>query len=77
MNYQEYLLTDKWKFTRGLILNFWGRRCALCNSKKGVDVHHRTYERLGEELTTDCIPLCRHCHTHHHNFVGNFLLEGV
>jgi 5-methylcytosine-specific restriction endonuclease McrA len=73
MKYSEYLKTEKWQFTRGLILNFWNHRCAICNSKENVQVHHRTYDRLGEELTTDCIVLCDRCHQLHHNFTGNFL----
>lgn len=77
MDYQEYLKSEKWQFTRQIILNFWGQRCALCNSQKNIEVHHRTYERLGHELTTDLLPLCQHCHTHHHNFVGNFFSEGI
>ena len=73
MDYQEYIKSEKWQFTRGLILAFWSHRCAICNSKENVQVHHRTYERLGKELTTDCIVLCDRCHKLHHNFTGNFL----
>ena len=80
MDYQEYLKSDKWKQTRQWILIFWGHRCAICNSKDNIQVHHRTYERLGHELTTDCLVLCDRCHELHHNFTGNFLmgvLEGL
>ena len=27
-----------------------------------VDLHHKTYERIGSELLTDLEPLCRPCH---------------
>ena len=73
MDYREYLKSDRWKYIRDWILTFWDHRCAICNSSKSVQVHHRTYERLGHELTTDLIPLCDRCHELHHNFTGNFL----
>lgn len=75
MDYKEYIKSDKWKRIRAWILIFWDHRCAVCNSKESVNVHHRTYERLGNELTTDCIVLCDDCHKLHHNFTGNFLTE--
>lgn len=73
MNYQEYLKSSKWEYIREWILTFWDHRCTICNSRKEVQVHHRTYERLGNELTTDLIVLCDRCHELHHNFTGNFL----
>jgi 5-methylcytosine-specific restriction endonuclease McrA len=76
MDYQEYIRSDRWKETRQWILIFWNYRCALCNSRERVEVHHRTYERLGQELTTDCIALCNRCHKLHTNFTGHFM-KGV
>lgn len=35
--------------------------CVVCGAKR-VDLHHRTYKRLGREHLSDLIPLCR---THH------------
>lgn len=64
---QEYYESDVWRAKRIEFLEAWGYRCAVCNSqatdKVPIDVHHRTYERLGHEANTDCIPLCRYpCH---------------
>ncbi len=73
MDYQEYIRSKRWKEIRQWILIFWNHRCAICNTKDKVEVHHRTYERLGHELTTDLITLCDDCHKLHHNFTGNFL----
>lgn len=67
--YQEYLNDDWWKSFKGLVLRFWEHRCALCNSNKNIDVHHRTYERLHEEKISDCIALCRSCHKRHHKWI--------
>ena len=40
---KEYLKSNKWKSIREWALIFWGYRCAVCNSKERVEVHHRTY----------------------------------
>jgi len=39
-----------------------GGRCQVCNSPDGLEAHHRTYERLGDELPGDLTCLCRKCH---------------
>lgn len=70
MPYSEYLETEWWKKLRTWVLIFWNHRCAICNSKERVEVHHRTYERRGEELINDCIVLCHKCHENVHVFAG-------
>jgi 5-methylcytosine-specific restriction endonuclease McrA len=67
MNYQNYLQSDEWKKRRGKALTYWGHRCAICNSGKYLDVHHRTYANIGKEKMTDLIVLCRKCHTLYHD----------
>jgi len=67
MPYEEYLQTPHWKRRREDRLRAAGRRCQLCNRGSGtLNVHHRTYERLGEELDGDLIVLCRSCHSTFH-----------
>lgn len=65
--YLEYLKSPEWQQIRAWVLVFWGHRCAICGSRQSIDVHHRTYERLGHELLTDCIALCRECHALFHD----------
>ncbi len=65
-NYTQYLQSDHWKKFRIKVLRHYGRTCMLCNNGKKVNVHHRTYERLGHELMTDVIVLCRECHEKFH-----------
>ena len=60
--YSEYLKTEWWQKIRKWVLIFWGHKCAVCNSSQDVEVHHRTYERRGRELITDCLVLCKDCH---------------
>lgn len=64
--YHDYLLSTIWARTRQLAFEFYGRRCCLCNSEDDLNVHHRTYERLGRERLADLVVLCRECHATFH-----------
>lgn len=67
MPYRDYLQTDHWELTRASALERAGHRCQLCNGLKGgLNVHHRTYDRLGNEAPEDLIVLCRDCHSIFH-----------
>ena len=74
MPYGEYLQTPHWQHKRDEKLWAVGYRCQLCNrasSEAVLDVHHRTYERLGEERDEDLTVLCRTCHHRHHEHGRN------
>lgn len=61
--YREvYLRSDHWRRVREFALEDAENRCAVCNSGFSLDVHHRTYERLGNERPRDVLVLCRTCH---------------
>lgn len=67
MPYAEYLQTPHWQEVRKKALRRAGGRCQLCNKNGTVlDVHHRTYERRGQEYAADVIVLCRDCHSKFH-----------
>lgn len=67
MPYDEYLQTDHWKDVRTQALRRAGYRCQVCNDGGQLDVHHRTYERRGEEAPGDVTVLCRSCHSVFHD----------
>jgi hypothetical protein len=66
--YADYLASDYWRESqrRADALDRAERRCAVCNAAEHLDVHHRTYDRLGYESGADLIALCRGCHSRHH-----------
>jgi 5-methylcytosine-specific restriction endonuclease McrA len=66
MPYKEYLQTPEWQAIREKSLEIAGYRCEVCNAEKSIDIHHRTYERRGEECSGDLVALCRSCHTLFH-----------
>jgi hypothetical protein len=37
-------------------------RCQTCFSDEDLELHHRTYDRFGEENLEDLIMLCKDCH---------------
>lgn len=67
MPYAQYLQTEHWQETRRAALKRAGFKCQLCNSGGVLDVHHRTYERRGQERSADVIVLCRDCHSKFHD----------
>ena len=68
MPYQDYLLTPEWQERRNFQLARSGYRCQVCNTAdEQLNVHHRTYERRGNEAPSDLITLCRGCHDLFHN----------
>jgi hypothetical protein len=64
--YRAYLLTDEWRTRRNRILKLVAYRCERCGAKRGIEVHHKTYERLGCEQDQDLEALCPDCHREHH-----------
>lgn len=71
MPYRLYLRTPEWRRTRAAALVRAGNACSLdVLHTDGLEVHHRTYERLGDELVTDLVVLCHSCHQLHHEQYG-------
>ncbi len=73
MTYQEYLGSDHWKDVRK---RFWASRlhdgkCNICKQNGKLEVHHKTYKRIGQEYLGDLILLCRECHQDTHYFEKN------
>lgn len=62
MDYYEYIQSPEWQQVRKRALGYWGYKCAICCSTEALQVHHRTYEHLGQEHPTDVIVLCDECH---------------
>jgi biotin operon repressor len=66
--YREvYLRSAHWAETREAALERAEHRCQVCNGGDRLDVHHRTYERLGAEEPADLTVLCRRCHELFHS----------
>lgn len=66
MTYREYLTSEKWKKRRQCYFDKHLHKCRACNSEKRIQLHHKTYRRLGEERDADLVPLCFNCHKNLH-----------
>jgi len=70
VNYHTYIKSLEWKERAGAAKEKAAWRCQLCNRHKDeitLHAHHRTYDRLGEELPEDITVLCADCHAKFHD----------
>lgn len=78
-NYFAYIKSSQWRQRTRAYYALHGNACAVCADTKTVQLHHKTYERLGEEMDADLIPLCDAHHKAFHSTIGgskkNMVLE--
>ena len=66
--YKQYMKSDNWKSKRSQRIFKDGGMCQgvragkKCLSRFKLEVHHKTYIRMGNELMDDLITLCHKCH---------------
>lgn len=62
--YLEYINSEKWQEVRKRFFSSkFDQFCYVCHrSDVSLDLHHKTYKRLGDEYLRDLILLCRKCH---------------
>ena len=65
VNYQAYLKSEHWQSKRKTVVQI----CSVCGADIKLDVHHKSYKRLGNERKRDLTALCRTCHTNVHEFI--------
>lgn len=76
----DYLKSAKWDTLRKAILKRDSYTCQGCHSTSvSLEVHHISYIRLGSELPSDLISVCRSCHqaihdTHGYDYNSTFPL---
>ena len=71
VKYETYLKSEEWASVRRRKLLDAEFKCEHCGytpgiQKRKLEVHHKTYERLGEELMFDLEVLCFNCHKKEH-----------
>lgn len=65
-DYSAYLRSPFWQQKREAAFREYGRHCNRCGSLTSLQVHHKTYERLGCERIEDLEVLCETCHKLEH-----------
>ena len=63
LDYYEYLQSKEWQIVRRKRLQIDGYKCQMCGTGKNLQVHHISYEHLGQEKEIDdLVTLCKECH---------------
>jgi 5-methylcytosine-specific restriction endonuclease McrA len=64
MHYPTYIRSESWRSNPARLqaLSDAQGRCRLCGDETLLEVHHATYERIGNERDSDLVALCRECH---------------
>lgn len=63
----EYLRSPHWRARRRIALEKAEWTCQHCGvHSRFLDVHHLTYDRIGQELDSDLEVICRACHKEEH-----------
>ena len=65
-SYADYLRSPHWQDVRAKALKRAEEACSICHDRTAVQVHHNNYDRLGRELDSDVVVLCRKCHGIYH-----------
>lgn len=80
--YKKYMHSEEWRKKAAQRIEIDGHKCVMCDRpesrcRKGLAVHHITYQRLGNEnVYTDIVSLCDSCHQKIHRYY-NRIREAV
>lgn len=67
LDYPAYLRSPAWQHKRRVMLWLAGYKCQLnAAHTRRLEVHHRTYARVGREWPGDLVVLCSECHRRQH-----------
>ena len=66
VDYKKYLKSKAWFEKRETFFDQFGRLCAC--GQPATELHHKTYDNIGQENLSDLVGLCKFCHQdiHHH-----------
>lgn len=64
--YQDYLKSKQWAQRRKMALEHYGHKCETCGSMNRLQVHHRHYKTIFNEMPVDLQVLCCGCHENAH-----------
>jgi hypothetical protein len=60
--YDAYLKTPAWRSKRAQVLERANGMCEGCRRRKAEQVHHLTYEHVGDEFLFELVAICNACH---------------
>lgn len=78
VEYKQYIGSESWRARRRQYFAKFGRDCKGCGEQLSrIHVHHKTYERFGNEDLNDLVSVCEACHAmiHQRHQLGGVTLE--
>ena len=63
--YPKYLQSSVWQAKRERVLRRDKHTCQTCR-QQATEVHHQTYQNVGNESLTELVSLCQRCHRRIH-----------
>jgi len=73
--YKEYLKSKHWKNKRKEFYKTTEAKCSWCGETKNLNLHHLTYDNIGNEKLEDLICLCASCHKKLHQETDKFKVK--
>ncbi len=70
LRYEQHINSMKWKAIREKVLARDCFTCRGCGVKRAQQVHHLTYDHLGNELLFELVAVCIDCHRIIHPDMG-------
>lgn len=64
--YDKYLQSTEWRVRRDLVMARAEGVCEGCRSRPAVQVHHLTYDHVGNEFLWELAAVCKPCHDRVH-----------
>src|SRR5207244_4453286 len=75
---REFYSSACWITKRQAYFSRHEYHCGACPARRGLQLHHRTYERLGNERDADLSWLCDECHgAEHRRWTRRAVREGA
>jgi len=69
VDYSTYLCSEHWLALRKKLMSRKAHQyCRVCLSTSSLELHHRTYKRIGNGDERDVIAVCRGCHQEIHDW---------
>ena len=69
--YNAYLASPAWKSKRELILKRDNHICQFCQTATATQIHHLSYDNLGNESEFELLSVCYSCHQIIHDIENN------
>lgn len=64
--YNAYLKTTEWRLKRQAVLTRANNWCEGCAARPATQVHHLSYDHVGNELLFELVAVCDECHQRIH-----------